>query len=245
MNVARLLAVAGAMVMATGALVAQQGMPVPLDPNDSTGFRSIFDGTSLEGWDGDPAVWRVENGAIIGESTAERPLERNTFLIWRGGQPRDFELRLRFRMNATNSGIQYRSVEVPEVGRWVLRGYQADIDFDNRYTGQLYEERGRGFLALRGQSTWVPPDGRPVVIGSVGDPEALKAHIRVNDWNDLHLVARGNVLIHVINGHVMAVAVDDGPPAGADAGGLIGVQIHTGPPMRIELKDVWLRTHGE
>lgn len=241
MNVPRLLAMAGTIALATGALVGQSNMPVPLDPADATGFTAIFDGRTLDGWDGDPAVWRVENGTIVGESTEARPLERNTFLIWRGGQPRDFELRLRFRMNATNSGIQYRSVEVPEVGRWVLKGYQADIDFANTYTGQLYEERGRGFLALRGQSTWLPPDGPPVVVGSVGDPDALKAHIKVNDWNHLHLIARGNVLVHVINGHVMAMAVDDG--AGSN-GGLIGVQIHTGPPMKIELADVWLRTHG-
>src|SRR5690606_18962961 len=111
---------------------------------------------------------------------------------------------------------------------------------------------GRGFLALRGQSTWVPPSGPPVVVGSVGEPDALKAHIKVNDWNRLHLIARGNVLVHIINGHVMAVAVDDGlgrdgspsrpPSAATSSGGLIGVQIHTGPPMKIEIKDVWLRT---
>lgn len=219
--------------------VAQRNMPVPLDPTDPAGFTPIFDGRSLEGWDGDPAVWRVENGAIVGESTTARPLERNTFIIWRGGTPDDFELRLQFRMNATNSGIQYRSAEAPEVGRWVLKGYQADIDFENTYTGQLYEERGRGFLALRGQSTWLRPAGPPVVTGSVGDPAALAAHIKVNDWNHFHVIARGNVLVHILNGHVMAMAVDDDAARRAGSG-LIGFQIHTGPPMKVEFKDIWL-----
>src|SRR5690606_13357487 len=115
------------------------------------GFTSIFDGASLDGWDGDPAHWRAEAGSIVGESTEDQPLEQNTFLIWRGGRPADFELQLEYRINSTNSGLQYRSVELPEVGTWVLKGYQADIDAENRYTGQIYEERGRGFLALRGQ----------------------------------------------------------------------------------------------
>ena len=122
---------------------------------DRAGFMSIFDGTSLKGWDGDPAFWRAENGAIVGETTAEKPLKANTFLIWRGGQPKDFELKIEYRLNATNSGIQYRSVEVPDQGKWVLKGYQADLDFENRWTGQLYEERGRMFLALRGQASQV------------------------------------------------------------------------------------------
>ena len=125
----------------------------PLALDDHTGFESIFDGKTLKGWDGDTAFWRVENETIIGESTAEKPLKANTFLIWRGGQPKDFELKLEYRINSTNSGVQYRSVELPEVGKWVLKGYQADIDFQNTYTGQLYEERGRGFLAMRGQMT--------------------------------------------------------------------------------------------
>ena len=92
----------------------------------------------------------MENEAIVGESTAEKQLKgNNTFLIWRGGQPKDFELKLEYRINSTNSGVQYRSVELPEVGKWVLKGYQADIDFQNTFTGQLYEERGRGFRHAR------------------------------------------------------------------------------------------------
>lgn len=241
MSRAHLALVAMLGVLTAATLVAQRNMPVPLDPADPAGFTPIFNGTSLEGWDGDPNFWRVENGAIVGESTPDRPLPRNTFLVWRGGQPSDFELRLQYRINAGNSGVQYRSAEAPDVGQWVLAGYQADIDFQNTYTGQLYEERGRGFLALRGQSTRVGPQGPPTIIGSLGEGDALKAHIKTTDWNRLHIVARGNVVVHVLNGHVMAVVVDE-DAARRKAGGLIGFQIHTGPPMKVEYKDVWLST---
>jgi hypothetical protein len=115
------------------------------------GFTAIFDGKTLQGWDGDPAFWRVENGAIVGETRPEKMPKQNTFLIWRGGTPGDFELEAEYRLTGGNSGIQYRSVELPEI-RWAMKGYQADIDAEQQYTGQIYEERGRGFLALRGQA---------------------------------------------------------------------------------------------
>jgi hypothetical protein len=182
----------------------------PMAYEDRTGFVPIFDGTSLKGWDGDPTYWRVEAGAIVGESTTEKPLKANTFIIWRGGQPKDFELKVEFRLNATNSGVQYRSVELPEKGKWVLKGYQADLDFDNRWTGQLYEEQGRGFLALRGQATQL-------------------------------VEGRGSTLIHLLNGHVMALVVDDDAKARA-LGGLIGFQMHTGPPMKVEYRNIYLKT---
>jgi hypothetical protein len=138
------------------------GGPIPFD--DRTGFRDIFDGKTLAGWDGDPTLWRVENGAIVGETIAANPLQQNSFLIWRGGEPADFELKLEFRINATNSGVQYRSVQVPpsaEIGRWVLQGYQADIDYNNQFTGMLYEERARAFLAPRGTFGYVGPNQPP------------------------------------------------------------------------------------
>lgn len=238
------LAVVGLCALTAAPASAQRGMPLPLDLADTTGFTTIFDGTTLSGWDGDPAFWRVEGGILVGESTADRPLPRNTFIIWRGGRPADFELKLQYRMNATNSGVQYRSAEAPEVGTWVLKGYQADIDFENTYTGQLYEERGRGFLALRGQSTWVGPGATPRVIGSLGDGDALKAHVKVNDWNTVHIIARGNVLVHILNGHVMSVTVDDDADRRAREG-LIGFQMHTGPPMKVEFRHIALKTYAD
>jgi hypothetical protein len=210
-----------------------------LAPDDHTGFEQIFDGKTLKGWDGNPAAWRVENETIVGESTTEKPLKANTFLIWRGGQPGDFELKLDYRINATNSGVQYRSAELPEVGQWVLKGYQADIDFDNRYTGQLYEERGRAFLAMRGQVTHITP-GQKRIIANLRGSDELKAAIKSNDWNTLHIIARGNRLTHILNGHLMAEAVDD-DPAGRAMGGLIGFQMHVGPPMKVEYRNIWLK----
>jgi hypothetical protein len=210
-----------------------------LAPDDHTGFESIFDGKTLKGWDGDPQFWRVENETIIGESTAEKPVKLNTFLIWRGGQPKDFELKLEYRMNSTNSGVQYRSVELPEVGKWVLKGYQADIDFANQFTGQLYEERGRGFLAMRGQMTRLQP-GKKQIIANLRGGDELKALIKTNDWNQVHIIARGNVLTHIFNGSLMAQAVDDDPSNRAP-GGLLGFQMHVGPPMKLELRNIWLK----
>ena len=217
---------------------AQPNMPLPIS-DDTTGFTQIFDGKSLDGWDGDPRYWRVEDGVLVGEATADNALERNTFIIYRGATPGDFELKLQYRINSTNSGIQFRSVELPDVGRWVLKGYQADIDAENRYTGQIYEERGRGFLALRGQSTYIADGQKPQVVGSLGDNEELKSLIK-DDWNQFHLIARGNTLIQILNGQVMSVVVDDDLDQRV-MGGLIGVQLHRGPPMKVELRNVYLK----
>lgn len=207
--------------------------------DDHTGFESIFDGKTLKGWDGDPAFWRVENEAIVGESTAEKPLKVNTFIIWRIGQPKDFELKVDYRINATNSGVQYRSVELTEVGKWVLKGYQADIDFQNTYTGQLYEERGRGFLALRGQMTRLQPNKKQI-IANLRSGDELKGLIKASDWNQLHIIARGNVLTHILNGHLMAEAIDDDAQQRA-LGGLLGFQMHVGAPMKVEFRNIWLK----
>jgi hypothetical protein len=215
-------------------------MPDPLS-DDTTGFQSLFDGKSLAGWDGDSQFWRAAGGSIVGETTAEKPLKSNTFLIWRGGKPKDFELKLEYRINSTNSGIQYRSSELPGAGKWVLKGYQADIDSENRFTGQIYEERGRGFLALRGQFTHIAEGKKPRVQGSLGDGEALKQQIQTGGWNKLHVIARGNVLIQVLNGHVMSAVIDDDVKNRA-LEGLLGIQIHVGPPMKIELRNLWLKT---
>ena len=142
---------------------------------------------------------------MVGETTADKPLKANTFLIWRGGQPKDFELKLEYRMNATNSGIQYRSVEAPDIGKWVLKGYQADIDFANQWTGQLYEERGprlpRACAARRRRSSTA---AKSRVIGSLESGDALKALIKIDDWNQIHIIARGNTLVHIVNGQVTA-----------------------------------------
>lgn len=224
----------------------QGGTPIAYD--NHTGFRSIFDGTTLNGWDGDPTFWRAEGGTIVGQSTTEHPITQNTFLIWRGGEPADFELKVEYRINSTNSGVQYRSVQLPEggaqnIGKWVLKGYQADIDYANQYTGQLYEERGRGFLALRGSFGYFGPDaaGPRGPLAALENGDALKGYIKPDDWNQLEVIARGNVLIHVLNGHVTSLFVDD-DAAGRAAKGLLGFQIHMGAPMKVEFRNVYLKT---
>jgi hypothetical protein len=224
----------------------------PLAIDDQRGFEPIFDGKTLNGWDGDPAFWRVDNGAIVGESTPANAVKENTFIIWRGGEPRDFELKVQFRMNSTNSGIQIRSVHLPQgtkaserviEGKWVMKGYQADIDFANAYTGQVYEERGRGFLAMRGQAVHIP-DGegaRPHVIGNLQQSaDELKALIKQNDWNQVHLIARGNTIIQILNGAVTSIVIDD-DTKNRVMSGLIGFQIHTGDSMKVEFRNIWLK----
>ncbi len=210
-------------------------------PDDDAGFQPIFDGKTLEDWDGDPVFWRVENGAIVGESTPEKVLKQNTFLIWKGGRLGDFELKLEFRLSeAANSGVQYRSVRLPDVGPWVMKGYQADMDGRHTYTGMVYEERGRGFLAPRGQIARVSEDGVRKLIGSPGEPDALKAFLKPEDWNQLHIIARGNILIHVVNGRLMSLLVDE-DPRGRSMEGLLGLQLHAGKPMRVEFRNIRLR----
>lgn len=213
---------------------------LPYVPNDTTGFVSIFDGT-LKNWDGDPRFWRAENGEIVGESTPDRQVNPNTFLIYRGDRPGDFELLVEFRMNSTNSGVQIRSKEMPDVAKWVLAGYQADFDAANRYSGQFYEERGRGFLAMRGMATHIPASGgKPQQIGSLGSDLEMKGLMNGNGWNQLHIIARGNTLIQILNGRVSSVVVDD-DAAGRSMAGLIGFQMHMGAPMKVEFRNVYLK----
>jgi hypothetical protein len=216
----------------------------PLVLDEHTGFESIFDGSTLHGWDGDPQFWRAENGAIVGESTPEKKVTQNTFIIWRGGEPKDFELKCEFRMNATNSGIQIRSVQLPEsadTGKWVMKGYQADMDYQLQFTGQIYEERGRGFLAMRGQTVYVPDGGRPRVIGTLQQSaDELRAIIHKDDWNQVHLIARGNMILQILNGAVTSIVVDD-DTKNRMLGGLIGFQMHVGDPMKVQFRNIWLK----
>jgi hypothetical protein len=208
-------------------------------PLEESGFQSIFDGKSLAGWDGDQQFWRVENGAIVGQTAKDKQPRQNTFLIWRGGSPADFELKLQFRLTGFNSGIQFRSIELPDI-KWAMKGYQADMDGEQKYTGQIYEERGRGFVAMRGQITYIPDGKKPGVVGSLGDANELKSVIRSEDWNDLDILARGNVIVQLINGRVTSMLIDD-DAANRRMDGLIGIQIHLGPPMKIEARNIRLK----
>jgi hypothetical protein len=218
--------------------LAQRGAP-PVPPLIESGFEQIFDGHSLNGWDGDPNFWRVEGGALVGQTTTDKQPAQNTFLIWRGGSPGDFELKLQYKLTGYNSGIQFRSIELPDI-KWAMKGYQADMDGEQRYTGQIYEERGRGFLALRGQFSYIPDGKKPGAVSSFGDDKELKSIIKSEDWNDLHLIVRGNTIVQMLNGRVMSMLIDD-DSAGRKMDGLIGIQVHKGPSMKIEVKNIRIK----
>lgn len=219
--------------------LSQRGPRQPV-PDDSAGFEAIFDGKSLDKWDGDSTFWRAEDGAIVGESTAEKVLKQNTFIIWRGGTTKDFELKLEFKMTGGNSGVQYRSINLEDVGKYVLKGYQADMDAKVQYTGMLYEERGRGFMAERGRVTRIAPGGERKLIGSPGDGKELQALISADGWNQLHIIARGATVMHIINGRIMSICVDE-DDKGRIAEGLLGLQLHVGPPMKVEFRNIMMK----
>jgi len=227
---------------------AARGEPAPTGRGRG-GFGGGPQPSLFQDWDGDPKFWRAENGMIVGESTPDKVVGPNSFLIWKGATPGDFELKVEIRMNSTNSGIQYRSKMIPpNEGQpanspghaWRLGGYQMDLDFANQYPGQLYEEGARGFLAERGTITYISRDGTKGQIGSLESAETLKALYKPGEWNQFHLIARGNTLIHIVNGHVTAICVDDDVKARSLAG-LIGFQIHSGPPMKLEIRNVAIK----
>ncbi len=221
------------------------------------GFVQIFDGKTLTGWEGDPAYWRVENGNLVGEITPATLLKTNSFIIWRGGRPANFELTLEFKITkAGNSGINYRSVELKDMPH-ALKGYQADIDGANRYTGQNYEERARTTLAYRGEKVTVnaltnSSDSlkehvknnawtERTVTGSLGNSDSLQTQIHSEDWNTCHLIIKGNRLQHFINGILMSDVTDNDTVNGKSSEGLLGVQVHVGPPMKVEYRNIRLK----
>lgn len=204
------------------------------------GFKNMFDGKTLDGWKGDKMVWRVENGVIIGETTPEHLIKSNTFLIYEKEQPADFELTAEFKISAEgNSGIQYRSSSVDSIP-FTLKGYQADIDGGNVYTGQNYEERGRGFLAKRGETAVLEKEQQPKITSMIANPDSLKSFIKNGDWNEIKIVAKGNRLTHFINGKLMSDVTDNDTDL-RKMDGLIGFQVHAGPPMKVEYRNVKIK----
>jgi uncharacterized protein (TIGR03067 family) len=210
------------------------------------GFTSIFNGKDLAGWDGNPALWSAKGGAIVGQTSKENPLKSNTFLIWTNGTPGDFELRCSFRIqplndkNFANSGIQYRSKVLDPKG-WVVGGYQADMEAGKTYTGILYEERMRGILATRGEKVVLDKDCKKQVTGSLGSSDELQAAIKQGDWNDYVIIAQGNHLQQFINGKQTIDVTDDCESKRA-MDGVIALQLHQGEPMKVEFRDLRLKS---
>ena len=206
---------------------------------EEEGFKSIFDGKTLEGWDGNPKFWEVEDGAITGETTKDNPTKGNTFIIWRGGTPGDFELKLEYKLRNHNSGIQVRSFEVPD-NKWGIGGYQADIAESARFDGILYGERFRGILAMRGKKTVIGKDHKAKVVGELGDPDELFKAIKKGEWNEYHIIANGNKLSHSVNDVTMIECTDEDVEQ-RRADGLIAFQLHGGPPMKVQFRNIRLK----
>ena len=208
-------------------------------------FTPIFDGKTLEGWDGDKKFWSVVDGAIQGETTKETPTKGNTFIIYRKSKPANFELKVDYRIlsDKANSGIQYRSEEVKP---YVVKGYQADFESGPNYTGINYGEKtGRGILAQRGQKTWLGDGKKKNKVEKIGDKKELQKKIKgKGEWNTYHIIAKGNHMIHKINGEVMSETIDESEKD-AKSSGIIALQVHSGPPMTLQFKNILLKNLSE
>jgi Domain of Unknown Function (DUF1080) len=242
--------------------------PEPINFDDHDGWTQIFDGKTLKDWDGDPDIWHVEDGALVGVSTPEHP-SGTTNMIWRGGEPANFELKLEMKLEGSgaNGGLQYRSYHVePNLGpppanftpeqqkqwkerqeldrkhaKWNLGGYQADFDYDNKYTGQLYEQSSpRGIIAWRGQVVATEAGKKPTLLANLGTSDGLKSVIKPGEWNQVEVIADGNALINIINGHILSVLVDTDPEFSRNKG-LIAVEIEGPGNVKISHRNIWLK----
>jgi 3-keto-disaccharide hydrolase len=242
--------------------------PEPIAYKDVTGWTQIFDGKTLDGWDGNPAVWSVDNGAITAESTAERRVG-TTYIIWRGGEPSDFELKLEVKADPDiHAGVFYRGAvgpapprpapsgqrsgtasrpqmpapAVPADPKWNVSGYSLDFDHGRDNDGNVQDTGGRTETQIgwRGNVVRMEAGQRPRVVASLGDRDALMERIRLGDWNELHIIARGNQLTHIVNGQVMAILIDD-DAAARKMKGVIALQIEQFGTGRISFRNIWLK----
>lgn len=199
----------------------------------------LFNGTNLDGWDGDPKFWKVEDGCITGRTTAEVPTDGNTFLVWTLGEVDDFELTAEYKIESGNSGIQVRSFRLPD-RPWGIGGYQADFEAGDRFSGIIYGENFRGILADRGQQTKIGEDHKPSVTGRTGEDEALVKAAKKGDWNEYRIVAQGFKLQNYINGQLMAEVLDEDVQM-RRRGGLLALQLHAGAPMKVQFRNLKLK----
>ncbi|MBI5801615.1 MAG: DUF1080 domain-containing protein [Verrucomicrobia bacterium] len=215
-------------------------------------FKPLFNGKDLAGWEGLPGYFSVKDGVIHAETTAANALKKNTFLIYTNAEFGDFELRFDYKCVGGNSGMQYRSERLPD---FVMKGYQSDFENQNRFTGMFFEENGRMFMAYPGEYVTVKPLGQltPEEAGKKNKPKARldkvkfattdEAFSHIKDataWHAMTIIARGNTFVHILDGRVMSVAVDE-DAANFRKSGLLGLQVHQGPPMTIDLKNVRIR----
>jgi hypothetical protein len=232
--------------------------PLAMNFADHAGFVSLFDGKSLNDWDGRPGVWSVEDGAIVGVSTKEKNAG-NSFLVYHGAAAKDFDLKLEIKVEwGGGSGVQYRSStgippgrvagkdEPPLDPRWVMIGPQADFWYPvnenaKQYSGQLYSQNtSLGIVAWRGQVVESEPGTPPQLVGTIDDRAQLGTYVKDGDWNQYTIIARGGVILHILNGRLMAVLVDDDPKSTNNVPGLFGLQIE-GTPCKVSFRNIWLR----
>jgi hypothetical protein len=232
--------------------------PAPYDIDEHTGFKEIFDGKSFDGWDADPSIWRVENGLMVGETFEGKP-KGNNYIVYRGDTARDFDLKLQMKIEkGGGGGIQYRSVtgvpwtrpqpegQPPYDLKYMMTGPQADFwfpvnMFTEKFTGQWYSENTmQGILAFRGQVTQALPGLPNRLVANIGDIRALGGYVNTNGWNDYEVIARGGVMIHIMNGQLMAIFIDDNKDSVNNQPGLIGFEIES-QPCKISVRDIWLR----
>ncbi len=232
--------------------------PLPYDIDDHTGYQQIFDGKSFTGWDADTSIWRIEDGVMVGETLEGKP-KGNNYIVFSGEKARDFDLKLQMKIEkGGGGGIQYRSVAgapwtraqppglPPYDLKFMLTGPQADFWFPvtaqtSSYTGQWYSENTmQGILAYRGQVTQALPGQGNRLVANIGDIQALGGYVKTNEWNDYEIIARGGVMMHIMNGQLMAVFIDDNPDSVNNQPGLIGFEIES-QPCKISVRDIWLR----
>jgi hypothetical protein len=232
--------------------------PAPYDIDEHTGYNQIFDGKSFAGWDADPSIWRIDDGVMIGETLEGKP-RGNNYIVYRGDKTRDFDLKLKMKIEkGGGGGIQYRSVTgipwtralpeglPPYDLKFMMTGPQADFWFPVRasaagYTGQWYSENTmQGILAYRGQVTQALPGQANRLVANIGDKQALGGYVKVNEWNDYEIIARSGVMMHIMNGQLMAVFIDDNKDSVNNQPGLIGFEIES-QPCKISVRDIWLR----
>jgi hypothetical protein len=230
--------------------------PIAMDFSDHTGFTQIFDGASLADWEGDPTVWRVENGAIVGESTKDKPVS-NAYIWKKDLIAHDFDLKLEIKCEiAGGSGIQYRSqTGLPWRNTrggekrnldWMMTGPQADFWYPVNplhasYSGQFYSENTPlGIVAWRGELVNSGPGMAPTLVGNIGDRTMLGGYVKVNDWNQYEIIARGGTMIHILNGQVMAILIDDDPTSSNNQPGKIGIELES-TPAKVSVRNIWIK----
>lgn len=250
------------MTLRNGMIAALLGLTTTLSvfaqaEDGDKGFRSMFNGKDLTGWEGMPGAWRVDEGSITAESTPEKPCPQAHYLMWRGGKPGDFELRMDFRLQGAggNSGIQFRSRELPN---WDTSGYQADMEYGDQWSGCLFEHT-RGGVAMRGEKVFIDKDGKktlsPLAIdakvqklmdasraagGNLSLSAALLRQVKMGEWNSYTVIARGPDITLKINDVVMCQATDRQSGIAAKDG-VIALQMHPGPPMKVQFRNLRIR----